>query len=66
MVEKRRGPPKRKELLSNVRVAIPLLSKFEEARAQRGMTHTQAIEEAITLYVLETHFAAEDVPERSA
>lgn len=61
-----KGRPKTKQLLSNVRVPIPLLSKFEQARFQRGMTHTQAIEEAITLYVLETHFAAEDEAEGTA
>ncbi len=66
MTDRRHGPPKRRNRLPNAMVPIPLLSKFEQARAQRGHTHTQGIEEAITLYVLETHFAAEDVPEGTA
>ena len=61
-----RGRPKRKNRLGTVMVAIPLLEKFSDARAQRGMTHTAAVEEAITLYVLETHFAAEEPTEGTA
>jgi hypothetical protein len=59
-------PPKRRIRLAPAMVPIPLQSKFEEARAARGHTHTQGIEEAILLYVLETQFAAEDKPEGSA
>lgn len=59
-------PPKRRIRLAPAMIPIPLESKFEQARAQRGHTHTQGIEEAILLYVLETQFAAEDQAEGTA
>lgn len=59
-------PPKRRVRMANAMIPIVLQSKFEQARAQRGHTHTQGIEEAIELYVLETHFAAVEKAEGTA
>lgn len=43
--------PRPKHRLSPVKIPIDLNEELEESRAKVGHTHTQAIEEAVRLYV---------------
>jgi metal-responsive CopG/Arc/MetJ family transcriptional regulator len=43
--------PKPKHRLSPVKIPIELNQELEECREKLGHTHTQAIEEAVRLYV---------------
>jgi predicted DNA-binding protein len=43
--------PQKKHRLESVKIPIELNEKFVEARDALGHTHTQAVEEAIEMYV---------------